>query len=72
MSQMFVDLLEDEDLDNRQKQFICYKMNTWYRYGYLGLRNRIQIERCIEKEIKIKFPNLDNEGYVGYMEAQGV
>ena len=72
MSQMFVDLLEDEDLDNRQKRFICYKMYTWYKYGYLGLRNRIEIDQCIEKEIKVKFPNLDNEGYVGYMEAQGV
>ena len=72
MSQMYVDMLEEDDLSNKQKRFICYKMHTWYRYGYLGLRNRIEINACIEKEIKKKFPNLDDEEYVGYREAEDV
>ena len=72
MAQMYVDLLEEDNLDNKQKRFICYKMYTWYTYGYLGLRNRLQINTCIEKEIKQRFPNLDEEEYVGFSEAQDV
>ena len=73
MQQMFVDMsMEEDQLENRQKRFLLYKVHIWYLHGPLGLRNRIPVNQCIELDIKNTFPNLDEEEFVGFTPAEDV
>ena len=70
MTFLYANLIQSDELDSpKQKRFLCYKFDTWYTHGFLGMGNRRQLNKCIENEIKDLFPNNNGGAFVQYADV---
>ena len=53
---------------NNKKRFSCYKEYVVLVYGSIGKNNRIRLPKCNEKYVKEKYPEVNTDGYVGFVE----
>ena len=53
---------------NNQTRFCCYKEYVVLVYSSVGKNNRIRLPKCSEKCVKDKYPEKNEDDYVGFIE----
>ena len=68
MMQLYYDLnsLQNNHLTNKQKRYQCYRWYITIVFGHLGAGVRRRVDTCVEKEIRLHFPNPDGEARIGF------
>lgn len=66
--QNYADILPEHFLP-RQKRHLMYRHYVHLHYGYLGKGIRVRTPFCVERQIKMMFPEENANDFVGFMDA---